>query len=136
MSKGVEGGPPVRLPQVKQSAPHLKTASAWKERRVVVTGGSLLRGTEGPICWPDPTRREVCCLPGVWVRDISRKPPRLLFVCLVGWLVWFGLGWVFFYHGAIYSAPGMMAADGSSLSPRCKRILAKELAGLVERSLN
>ena len=47
-----------------------------------------------------------------------------LFVCL------------FFDHGAIYSAPGMMAADGSSLSLRVKRILAEELAGLIERSLN
>ena len=28
----------------------------------------LLRGTEGPIYQPDPTRREVCCLPGAWVR--------------------------------------------------------------------
>ena len=42
----------------------------------------------------------------------------------------------FFDHGAIYSAPGMMAADGSSLSLRVKRILAEELAGLIERSLN
>ena len=43
---------------------------------------------------------------------------------------------VFFDHRAIYSAPGMMAADGSSLSLRGKRILAEELAGLAERSLN
>ena len=43
---------------------------------------------------------------------------------------------VFFDHGAIYSAPGMMAADGSSLSLRGKRILAEELTGLIERSLN
>jgi len=42
----------------------------------------------------------------------------------------------FFDHGAIYLAPGMMAADGSSLSPRGERILAEELAGLIERSLN
>ena len=38
----------------------------------------LLRGTECPRCWPDPTRREVCCLPGAWVRDISRKLPGLI----------------------------------------------------------
>ena len=41
----------------------------------------------------------------------------------------------FFDHGTIYSAPGMMAADGSSLSLRGKRILAEELAGLIEESL-
>ena len=39
----------------------------------------------------------------------------------------------FFDHGAIYSAPGMMAADGCSLSPRGKRVLAEELAGLIDR---
>ena len=42
----------------------------------------------------------------------------------------------FFDHRAIYSAPGMMAAGGSSLSLRGKRILAEELVGLIERSLN
>lgn len=42
----------------------------------------------------------------------------------------------FFDHGAIYSAPGMMAANGSSLSPWGKRVLAKELAGLIDRCLN
>ena len=47
-----------------------------------------------------------------------------------------GILLVFFDHGAIYSAPGMMAADGSSLSLRGKRILAEELAGLTESYLN
>ena len=41
----------------------------------------------------------------------------------------------FFNHGALYSAPGLMAADGS-LSFRGKRILGQELAGLIERALN
>jgi len=45
---------------------------------VIVIGNSLLRGMEGPICQPDPTHREVCCLPGAWVRDISRKLPGLI----------------------------------------------------------
>ena len=57
---------------------HLTTASTRKDRRVVVIGGSFLRGTESPICWPDPIRREVCCLPGARVRDISRKLPELI----------------------------------------------------------
>ena len=42
----------------------------------------------------------------------------------------------FFDHGAIYSAPGMTAADGSSLSQRGKRVLAEELSGLIDRCLN
>ena len=41
-------------------------------------GDSLLRGTESPVCQPDPTRREVCCVPGAQVRDISRKLPSLI----------------------------------------------------------
>ncbi|XP_042671795.1 uncharacterized protein LOC122158835 [Centrocercus urophasianus] len=72
------GALPPSLPKVRRSAPRLKTASSKKERRVVVVGDSLLRGTEGPICRPDPTRREVCCLPAARVRDISRKLPSLI----------------------------------------------------------
>lgn len=36
-------------------------------------GDSLLKGTEGPICRPDPLHMEVCCLPGAWIRDVKRK---------------------------------------------------------------
>lgn len=50
------------------------------KRRVIVIGDSILKGTEGPICHPDPTHRdkEVCCLPGARVRDIARKVIRLI----------------------------------------------------------
>jgi len=41
-------------------------------------GNSLLRGTEGPICQPDPSHWEVCCLPGARVTDITRKLPGLM----------------------------------------------------------
>ena len=40
--------------------------------------GSLLKGTEGPICQLYPTRREVCCLPGARVRDFAKKVKRLV----------------------------------------------------------
>lgn len=78
MSEDEVGGLPSSLSKVRRSAPCLKTASSRKERRVIVVGDSLLRGTEGPMCQPDPTRREVCCLPGIRVRDISRKLPSLI----------------------------------------------------------
>jgi len=42
----------------------------------------------------------------------------------------------FFDHGVVYSAPGLRSTDGYHLSQRGQRILAQELAGLVERSLN
>jgi len=38
---------------------------------------TLLKGREGPICRADPPHREVCCLPGAWVREITRKLPTL-----------------------------------------------------------
>jgi len=66
------------LSRLSQSAPHITTASAKKERRVIVIGESLLKGTEGPICRPDPSHRDVCCLPGAWVRDVARKLPGLV----------------------------------------------------------
>jgi len=40
----------------------------------------------------------------------------------------------FFDHGGVYMAPGQLAIDGVQLSPRGKRILAHELAGLTERA--
>ena len=50
VSKDAVGGPPMRLARVRQLTPHLKTASAKKEKKVIVVGNSLLSGTEGPIC--------------------------------------------------------------------------------------
>jgi len=41
-----------------------------------------------------------------------------------------------FDQGAIYWAPGLMAAGWCHLSLRGKRILAQELAGLIETALN
>jgi len=69
---------PRREPKARQSPPHLETASVRKERKVVVVGNSLLRGAEGPICRPDPSLWDVCCLPVAWVRGITRKLPELV----------------------------------------------------------
>jgi len=71
-------GPSVGLPRMSQSAPRITTALTKKKRRVIVIGDSLLRGTEGPICRPDPSPRKVCCLPGAKVRDVAKKLPGLL----------------------------------------------------------
>ena len=38
----------------------------------------------------------------------------------------------FFDHGAVSLAPGLMTADGSHPSLKGKRILAQELAGVIE----
>jgi len=54
------------------------TAPAKKKRSVIVRGDSLLNGTEGPVCQPDPFHREVCCLPGTRVSDVARKLPGLV----------------------------------------------------------
>jgi len=56
----------------------IMTAPAKKKRRVTVLGDSLLKGTEGPIRPPDPSHREICCLPGARVRDVARKLPGLV----------------------------------------------------------
>jgi len=42
----------------------------------------------------------------------------------------------FFDHGEVYMAPGLLATDGVQLSQKGKRILAHELVGLIERTLN
>lgn len=59
--------------RVSQIPPCLKTASAKNKASVIVIGDSLLKWTEGPICWPDPTQTEAWCLPQVQVRDVTRK---------------------------------------------------------------
>ncbi|XP_068023760.1 uncharacterized protein [Melanerpes formicivorus] len=65
-------------PKAKRSPPATTTSSTKKRRRVIVVGDSLLGATEGPICCPDPSHREVCSLPGAWVRDIARRLPKLI----------------------------------------------------------
>lgn len=61
-----------------QTSPCIKTSVVKKKRRVLVIGDSLLKGTEGPICRPDPVHREVCCLPGARVKDVKRMLPSLV----------------------------------------------------------
>ena len=72
------GSLPRREPRLRWSTPCLETASVREGRRRIVMGDSLLRGMEGPICRPNPTCREVCCLPGAHIRDITRKVPGLV----------------------------------------------------------
>ena len=71
-------------PRWSQPTPCTKTASIKKNRQVTVIGDSLLRETEGPTCRLDPVLREVCCLPGAWVKDVktsySSTVLRLLYV--------------------------------------------------------
>lgn len=67
-----------RMLRMRKSTLRLRTACIRTEKREIVVGDSLLRGTEGTICRPDPTHKEVCCLPGTRVRDIARKLPRLV----------------------------------------------------------
>ena len=64
--------------RLRQSPPCLEIVSVRKGRRGIVVGDSLLWGTEGSICRPDPTCKEVCCLPGAHIRDIARKVPGLV----------------------------------------------------------
>ena len=72
------GSLPRREPRLWWPPPFLETASVRKGRRGTVVGDSLLWGTEGSICRPDLTCREVCCLPGAHIRDIARKVPGLV----------------------------------------------------------
>jgi len=65
-------GPCRGLPRMSQAASCIMAAHVKKKRRVIVLG------TEGPICQPDASHREVCCLPGARVRDVARKLPSLV----------------------------------------------------------
>ncbi|KAK4826058.1 hypothetical protein QYF61_004173 [Mycteria americana] len=65
-------------PRSEERTSRINTTSTRKRRQVIVVGDSLLRGTEGPICWTDSPLREACCLPGARVKDITRVLPSLV----------------------------------------------------------
>ncbi|KAG6930606.1 hypothetical protein G0U57_003277 [Chelydra serpentina] len=54
------------------------TTTPKRRRRRVVVGDSLLRGTESSICRPDWENREVYCLPGARIHDVTERLPRLI----------------------------------------------------------
>ncbi|RMC15471.1 hypothetical protein DUI87_07663 [Hirundo rustica rustica] len=56
----------------------ITTSNIKKKRRVIIVGDSLLRGTEGPICLLDASHREVCCLPGARIENITERLPALI----------------------------------------------------------
>lgn len=41
-------------------------------------GECILRGTKALTSQPDPLLREVCCLLGAWIKDVTEKLPSLL----------------------------------------------------------
>lgn len=69
---GIVGCPKTTLP-----VPLITTSSVKRKRRRVLIGQSLLRGTEGLMCRPDTTHREICCLPGE-IGDITGKLSSLI----------------------------------------------------------
>ena len=71
----------------------------------------------------------------VALRDTDRiRKTHLINRWLRGWCHRRNFG--FFDHGAVYLAPGLMAADGVHPGERWKRIPAQELLGLIDRALN
>ncbi|TRZ16813.1 hypothetical protein HGM15179_010322 [Zosterops borbonicus] len=69
---------PSEPPFLDSSVRRISTSNTKKKRRAIVVGDSLLKGTEGPICRPDPSHREVCYLPGAWIKDITMRLPGLI----------------------------------------------------------
>lgn len=59
-------------------APCTKNSVHQKRRWVAVVGDSLLGGTAVPISWPDVLSREVCCLLGSGIGDVTGTLPRLV----------------------------------------------------------
>lgn len=77
---GTDNVPPTSeaLPRSERPNPCVRTTFVRKKLCVTGSGDSLLRVTEGPVRWTDPPLREVCCLPGACVKDITRKLPSLV----------------------------------------------------------
>jgi len=62
------------LPRSERSMLCIMTTST--KRWAIVVGDCLLRRTVDPQT--DLPLREACCMPGAWVKDITRKLPRLI----------------------------------------------------------
>lgn len=54
------------------------TSLTKKERWVIVIGDPLLQGMETPICQPDLTSREVCCIWETHAGDVAKRLPSLV----------------------------------------------------------
>ncbi|PKU46942.1 suppression of tumorigenicity 5 [Limosa lapponica baueri] len=79
LSENVDDDQPTsQIRQSKKRTPWITTTPTRRKRRVIVVGDSFLRGMEGLVCRVDPPQREVCCLPGARVKDITRKLPGLV----------------------------------------------------------
>uniref|UniRef100_A0A8C3H8J2 SGNH hydrolase-type esterase domain-containing protein n=1 Tax=Chrysemys picta bellii TaxID=8478 RepID=A0A8C3H8J2_CHRPI len=71
-------------PTVKEEKPHTPKAgrsvatTANRKCWVVVVGAPLLRGTEVPVCRPDISSREVCCLPGACIQNVTEALSRII----------------------------------------------------------
>lgn len=76
----VSDNSPLTLEKPKKSKfeqPYSKIrATSTKKRRVLVVGDSSQQGTEHPVHRADPLR-EVRCLPGAQLKDITKKVPSL-----------------------------------------------------------
>jgi len=72
-SVGFDPSTPQQLQRQERPNSRITTTSTRKKRQVIVVGPSLLRGTESPKFQADPPHREICSLPGAWVRNIARK---------------------------------------------------------------
>lgn len=50
---------------------------------VLVVDDSLLRVTEGPICWPDREWQEVGCFLGAKIQDVAERVPKLVKLIII-----------------------------------------------------
>jgi len=63
----MDGDPPEVFLESERSTRDIATTSTREKRRDIVVGNSLLRGTEGPLCWKDPLigKSSACLRPGL-----------------------------------------------------------------------
>lgn len=69
---------PELSPMSEGPSPYVMTTSMRKKRWIIVVGCYLQRETVSPIRQADSPHREVCCLAGAQVKDITTKLPSLV----------------------------------------------------------
>lgn len=70
------------LTKTSQSTRWITTTGAKKERKVIVVGNSIMRGTEGSVSQLDLSHREIFCFPGAQVREsLDKFSPLIITHC-------------------------------------------------------
>lgn len=116
VNKGQDPGKPDNI-KLNSPPTYIGMSATRKACKVLVIGDSLLRGTEATIYCPDNFSREICCLPGACISDVTDRLSSLVNPTDYYLLVLFHVG----YNDTLMRQLRSIKKDYMSLEPMLKR---------------